>query len=62
MADDEFRIIPNPQQVEAIRRVVLYRHDGMPLTRQIGFRAMQTSGTFPELASTKRKPKKGKKG
>ena len=43
---------------------VLYRADGTPLKRQIGF-CMQSSGTFPGLSDgtgTKRKPpKKGGK-
>lgn len=35
-------------------RPVLYRPDGTPLRRQIGF-AVQTSKTFPELAGGKKK-------
>ncbi len=43
-------------------RVVLYSHNGRPLRRAVGFskeRAMQTSGTFPEL--TRKPTKKGGK-
>lgn len=31
-------------------KVILFKADGTPLKRQIGF-AMQTTGTFPQLAS-----------
>lgn len=42
--------------------VVLYRHDGTPLKRQIGFavKAIQTTGTNPDLyKSTGKKTGKG---
>ena len=52
---------PQSVNVEAAQRLVLYSHDGTPLTRQIGFR-MQTVGTCPPLSdnTSKRKPKKGR--
>ena len=59
MCDDPVWERPRPI-VESEHRPVLYRPDGTPLRRQIGFGMTQTSGTFPEL--TKRTPKgKGKK-
>jgi hypothetical protein len=39
---------------------LLYRADGMPLKREIGFGMAQTSKTFIELTQPGRKPKKGK--
>ena len=44
------------------RQPLLYRPDGTPLKRQIGYN-VQTSGTFPELHDNKRPApkKKGKK-
>lgn len=41
-------------------RPVLYRADGTPLKRQIGF-VMQTSGVFPALNCPKPTKKKGGK-
>lgn len=57
MSDDE-RIEYERPLVHTEPRPVLYRPDGTPLRRSIGF-ALQHSGTFPELAKTTKK--KGKK-
>lgn len=59
---DDDRIVPEPVRLwEA--DVVLYRADGTPLKRQIGF-AMQTSQTFPENSKggKKKTSKGGRKG
>lgn len=54
---------PNTLTVHSEDRPLLYRADGTPLKRQIGF-AMQTRGTNPALYQGKggKKSKGGKKG
>lgn len=61
MADDEYRFAPNPN-VEIVPKVILYDHNDQPLTRRIGFRAMQISTQLPaNTTPTRKKPKRGKK-
>lgn len=54
---------PHTFMVEDHHKPVLWLPDGTPLRRQIGFRAMQTTGTNPPLSdNVSRKPKgKGKR-
>ena len=60
MSDNDDRIeYERPSVFNAEHRAVLYRSDGTPLRRQIGFAMTQRSSTFPEL--TKPGKKKGKK-
>jgi len=55
---------PMSMTVEDFHKPLLYRADGTPLRRQIGFAMSQTSGTFPQVKSKGTrigtKPKKGK--
>ena len=54
---------PHTFTVEDQNTPLLWLPDGTPLRRQIGFRAMQTTGANPPLSdNTSRKPKgKGKR-
>ena len=62
MRNDDCIDPPNSFTVPGSRRV-LYRADGTPLMRPIGFAMSQTSGTFPQLKDNtiRRPPKKGKR-
>ena len=59
MSDDD--IIYERPLMHSADKPLLYRADGMPLKRQIGFVMVQTSKTFPELAGGGGKKKGGKK-
>jgi len=61
MSDDDGVRYPADPTVDHRYRPVLYRADGQPLRRQIGFAMVQTSSTFPELSKTKRKSGSKKK-
>jgi len=65
MASSDYLIDPPNGFIVDGERPVLYRADGTPLKRQIGFAMTQTTGTFPQLtkpgARITGKPKKGKK-
>lgn len=54
---DDDRIVPDPPRLWD-PDVVLYRPDGTPLKRQIGFRMVQLTTTCPPIYKSSGKPKK----
>lgn len=51
---DDDRVVPEPPRLWDAEPI-LFRSDGQPLKRQIGFAMTQTSGTFPALSDNVKK-------
>jgi hypothetical protein len=61
VSQNDYLIDPPASFTVEAAKPLLYRADGTPLKRQIGFDMTQTSGTFPQLPQGKGTKKKGGK-